>query len=621
MFNLPEDFIKHPVFISDIRKLFENLDNNEKQILVLHLIINEKGDYRNINLKLPKFEEDNKQLLNLVERYILATLNNLLISFGGVKLKIYLNMDNQALISIVKNAVHEFSINSNDNNRKGYGSYINYINRINNLLGREKFSVEYIDMSLYQIPEESKGYKIYSPQNIEREAEYLRRSATELKGKLFCGIDIGGNSIKAAAVVNGEIALVKGYRWFPDAYKTADEINNPVLMLIRFMRAYLIYKDMHKDDPLLLAQSEVFEENASYSCIEKYTKDMEALTNKDLCIFDGIAIGFPDIVINNKVSGGETPKQRGIRESSGVNYESEFLKMSHLNALAEQYIKPDGKVVVLNDGNLASFIVSVEQAFSDEGRIGDNGMFAHTIGTDLGTGFISKTGTIQEIPLECYQYVIDLGSLQESQYIAKDVRSIRNLNTGIPGSVQKYVSQIGMLRLAIKNIKQYNSKLYNNLFEKGYLQKIQLDEQETLIIPTEPIDKRGELTRYLIELLNEGNTEIEKTFLEMGEMLGKTIEETKFFFPEIPTSRLISGGIVANDTCFNLLRKGVQRVNKKYEIKRLDEDVVESPLLKRLDIKDRNYISAVGAVYIVNKELIKTSDINPGINKGGGKIC
>ncbi|WP_193708291.1 hypothetical protein [Alkalibaculum sporogenes] len=542
--------------------------------------------------------------MDLIERYILANLNNLLISFGGVKLKIYLNMDDRALLAIVKSSIDKFNIDVPKNNRKGYGSYINYINRINSLLGIDKFSIDYIDISKYKIPEGVKEYRIYNPQNRSKELEYLIRGTVELKGRSFCGIDIGGNSIKAAAVVNGEIELLKGYRWFPDDYKTADEINNPVLLLIRFLSAYIVYKYSYKDDPLSLGNSEVFEENASYKCIEKYTKDMEALINSDTRIFDGVVIGFPDIVIRNKVAGGETPKQRGIRNNSEIDYDQEFLKMSHLDILAKQYIKENGKVRILNDGNIASYVVSVEHAFLDENSIGNSGMFAHTIGTDIGTGFISRTGTIQDIPLECYQYVIDLGSLNESRYVPEDARSIRNLNTSISGSVQKYVSQVGLIRLGIKNIQNDNPKIYSSLFEKGYLQYKQIGGQEALVIPTEPVDKRGELTRYLIELLNNGNMEIEKTFLQMGEMMGKTMEEMKFFFYEIPTTRLISGGILATDICFDLFHKGLKVKYPKYEIQRLDEDVIKSPLLKKLNKKNRNYISAVGAVYIINREFI-----------------
>jgi hypothetical protein len=37
-------------------------------------------------------------------------------------------------------------------------------------------------------------------------------------------------------------------------------------------------------------------------------------------------------------------------------------------------------------------------------------VFAHTLGTELGTGWIDETGAIPQIPLEVYNCVIDLGN-------------------------------------------------------------------------------------------------------------------------------------------------------------------------------------------------------------------
>jgi hypothetical protein len=59
-------------------------------------------------------------------------------------------------------------------------------------------------------------------------------------------------------------------------------------------------------------------------------------------------------------------------------------------------------------------------------------------------------GRIPELPLEVYSFIIDLGSREGGEYPAGDVRSTRNDNTGLPGSLQKYVSQSGVFRLLLK---------------------------------------------------------------------------------------------------------------------------------------------------------------------------
>lgn len=604
MFNLPIDCTNQPMYMSFIRNTFKNLEEDKKQFIILYLTVNDFEEYRCLKLDLPKTDFIREKHMDLIERYILATLNNLLVSFGGIKLSIYLNIKDKILLDVLKKSIAKFDIYAPENNRKGHGSYINYINRINHLQGRKNFSIEYIDISEFKIPDDKKEYRIYEPINIGKELIRLKKAAVELDGKAFCGLDIGGNSIKAAAVVDGEIVILKDYQWFPTALKTADDINNPIIMLIRFLSVYVLYKKSFKE-PLAPEKSEVFKGTASYEFIKEYTEKLESLLACDTRIFDGVVIGFPDIVVNNKVAGGETYKQRGIRNNKEVGYEHEFLKMSNLDVLVKQYIKPDGKVRVLNDGNASAFIVSVEQAFSDENLIENNGLFANTIGTEMGTGFISKTGTIQDIPLECFQYTIDLGSLNESEYHSDDVRSIKNFNTNISGSVQKYVSQIGMIRLAVKNIKQKNTELYASLFEQGYLAYTTLEGQHSLIIPTEPVDKRNEFTRYLIQLLEEGNEAMEDTFREIGQMIGITIEEIKFIFSEISTTKLISGGIVASDVCLKLIKEGLKSKYPEYEVKRLDGEIITSPLLKKLDEKHRNFTSAVGSVYIINREFIE----------------
>ena len=87
-----------------------------------------------------------------------------------------------------------------------------------------------------------------------------------------------------------------------------------------------------------------------------------------------------------------------------------------------------------NDGPMAAFTAAVEQAAA--GADVSRGFFAHTLGTELGTGWVRPDGSIPEIPLEVYNFIIDLGSFPQKQYDANDVRSINNFNTLLPGTLQ-----------------------------------------------------------------------------------------------------------------------------------------------------------------------------------------
>ena len=53
--------------------------------------------------------------------------------------------------------------------------------------------------------------------------------------------------------------------------------------------------------------------------------------------FDAIGLCFPDVVIKDKVVGGEAPKTRGIRENAAVEYEAEFRKLTDLNDILSAY--------------------------------------------------------------------------------------------------------------------------------------------------------------------------------------------------------------------------------------------------------------------------------------------
>ena len=60
-----------------------------------------------------------------------------------------------------------------------------------------------------------------------------------------------------------------------------------------------------------------------------------------------------------------------------------------------------------------------------------NGLIAHTLGTDLGTGWLMSDGSIPSFPLELYDLILDLGSTPASGIAPEDLRSTRNENSGL----------------------------------------------------------------------------------------------------------------------------------------------------------------------------------------------
>ncbi len=56
--------------------------------------------------------------------------------------------------------------------------------------------------------------------------------------------------------------------------------------------------------------------------------------------FDAIGVCFPDVVVRDKIVGGEVYKTRGIRENPGLDYEREFRRLSDLDEELRAFVSP-----------------------------------------------------------------------------------------------------------------------------------------------------------------------------------------------------------------------------------------------------------------------------------------
>lgn len=591
-----------PLFLSELQERISRLPAGERQEIRLLVWVNKEQEYRKLCFEMPKGETLQGER-ELYRRYLLAMMNNLLVSFGGAGLELYFDETDQELKSLAEEAVAEFQADSPRNDRKSYGVYLNYINRMNVFLGLGRFAFQLKDLSAWPKLDPEKEYRIYVPQKEEEELKLLKRTATELEGRCICSLDVGGNSIKGAVVKDGRALVLKEYQWYPTGCRTAQEMNDPMLLMVRFLSACTGL--MERDGNLAAAEA-AFAKNVPYG---QLLAETEALERSGICTkgrFDAIVIGFPDIVVHNKIAGGESFKHQGMKNNPDTDYEVEFFKTSDLDELAAPYAKEGAPVVVLNDGNAASYITSVEQTFAPESFIDENGMFCCTIGTEMGTGFISRGGTIQHIPLEGFQHVIDLGNEEYRKYPPADLRSVNSTNTGIPGVVQKYISQMGLFRMALTALWESKDPLFEKLQEMGLI--AYNAGADTLYSVLEPEDRRGTLTRFLVSQLSEGCPAVEEAFRMMGKAMGILIDQDRLIFPEITTRRLLSGGIIADDRAFALMREGLRAYNPSYDVMRLDEETMYSPLLRSMTPEQRSFNVAIGSAYIGNRFLTEKNN-------------
>lgn len=590
-----------PLFLSELQERIRSLPEKERQEVRLLVWVNEKDEYRTLCFEMPAGERLRTER-PLCLRYLLAMMNNLLVSFGGARLELYFDRDNPEMESLVEEAAAKFQADAPRNDRTGYGVYLNYINRMNVFLGIGRFSFVLRRLSEWPKLDPAREYRIYVPRGEEEEVRLLKRTAVELDGKCFCSLDVGGNSIKGAVVKDGKVLVLKEYQWYPTGCRTAEEMNGPLVLMVRFLSACTGLAERDGD---CAAAAGAFAKDLPYERLLEETERLERSGIRTEGRFDAIVIGIFDIVVHNKIAGGESFKHQGMKNNPDTDYETEFFKTSNLDELAAPYAKEGFPVVVLNDGNAASYITSVEQTFAPESFIDENGMFCCTIGTEMGTGFVSRGGTIQHIPLEGFQHIIDLGNEEYQKYPPADLRSVNSTNTGIPGVVQKYISQMGLFRMALTELWEQKAPLFEELLERGLIDYDR--EADTMYAVLEPEDRRGRLTRFLISKLGESCPAVEETFRMMGKAMGILIDQDRLIFPEITTHRLLSGGIIADDRAFGLLREGLRAYNPSYDVMRLDEETMYSPLLRSMTPEQRSFNVAIGSAYIGNRFLIEKS--------------
>lgn len=301
-------------------------------------------------------------------------------------------------------------------------------------------------------------------------------------------------------------------------------------------------------------------------------------------------------MIRNRIVGGETYKTRGMRENAALDYEAQFAKITDLCMLLQAYTVPGGVVMNTNDGPMAAFTAAVEQAAA--GTDVSKGFFAHTLGTELGTGWVRPDGSIPEIPLEVYNFIIDLGSFRQKQYDANDVRSINNFNTLLPGTLQKYTCQSGVFRLAARDLPGQDAAAYEEAIARGLL----LPQGDRLIVPTEPKDMRKPCLEYFMDkAADSAHPACAEIFRQIGEYLAVTWSETQYILlPETP-DRTLFGRLVKNPACFDLMCQGAARREPRLRQYAADGGLANTALMCQLDSHPdytvAQFAQAVGAIF------------------------
>ncbi len=114
---------------------------------------------------------------------------------------------------------------------------------------------------------------------------------------------------------------------------------------------------------------------------------------------DVLGVSFPDVVIRDRIVGGETPKTQGMRSNPAADYEDAFAELGGLLERLQPLCREGAALHMTNDGHIAAFTAAAELAWSRNPDF-SGGVIAHALGTDFGMGFLAPDGTIPEMPME-----------------------------------------------------------------------------------------------------------------------------------------------------------------------------------------------------------------------------
>lgn len=586
-----------PVYISTLRERFEGISPSASFRLIA-TVHGFEADARAFAFVLPKFAPLAPDERAMVIEYVLASLYNIISTLGGRGLTLEAEGDEGEGVELAATFQREFGIALDRLTRPGYGRAVNVSERMDEAISPEGTP----SRGTFRVipPGPAATPAAPGPAAEGGIAELCELATSDMDGTSICGMDIGGTDIKLCLAVSGQVVRLIEYDWFPAAFTKIDQILDPILMLVRLVRLDGARASGAADaDVLETVLAPAFAHGASATVIEAAVRAGEALVSERFAL-DAIGLCFPDVVVRDKIVGGEVYKTRGIRDHLGAAYETEFRRLSGLDAALRALVKPGGIVGMVNDGPMAAFTAAVEYGAVDPGAIRD-GVFAHTLGTELGTGWVTEGGTIPDIPLEIYNCIIDLGSYPERRFAPDDVRSVNNFNTRLAGTLQKYASQSGVFRLAAKYLPEQEPALFAELLERGLLG----GSEGALFVPTEPGDMRKPLLEFLMTTVETGgHPAVDRIFREIGEFMAVAWLESKWLLDPAVEQRILFGRLVKHRGCFDLIVEGAHAIVPELDLEVADDEMANTDLMRQLRDSRRytvaQFAQAIGAVHYAN---------------------
>ena len=564
-----------PLWLPELREMF--LADPASRPLMLRLTMH-NGSQRDFACAVPRWQTEEER--QFVSEYLYACVYNLLAACSGQSLTLFFDSADAELCALYESLDTVFQLH--EAARRGYGKVISIASRIAAGCGGAAFRFVKADLSEYEPLKAETTHTVSAPLG-----EKLRATCTSASRLVLCGIDVGGTDIKLALSDGERLVCTKEYDWNPALYPTAEEITGPILLLTRLMRACLAAQRTALPESLRETLREALKKDAPPALLRGAVEAAEEALGDAVNVLDGVGLSFPDIVIHDRILGGETPKTDGMRRNTALDYEAEFKKLSGLKDALLSLCREGGRVRITNDGNMAAFTAALELAHSEDASSLSDGVIAHSLGTDLGTGWLTAEGTIPDLPLEMYDMILDLGSFQSRAFPPRDLRSTRNENSGLPGA-RRYMGQAAAYRLAYRR-------------RPTLLDGFTARDGGLLTIAAAPQDLRKPCLEHLMQCAEEGDGDACAVFRDIGESLSVTAREMEYLLHPAAKTRFLFGRFVKRPAVFRLLEEGFCRGIDGVRLIPSDEDLANTPLMRALAQSQNATVAqfgqAVGAIY------------------------
>lgn len=562
------------LWITELRAAF--LASPDARRTPLRLTLHD-GSQRDFPCAVPRWESEEER--RFAAEYLYACVYNILAVYSGRELQLFFDGGDRELCALYDSLETVFQLR--ETKRRGYGKVVSIAGRIAASYGGEAFRFTRAELSAYEpLPEPTCGA---SAQALD---ETLRAACAAADGRGLCGVDVGGTDIKLAASDGQTLVCTKEYDWNPAAMQTAEEITEPILLLTRLMRACLAEHRTPLSQSVREGLRAALEKDAPLALVREAVTAAETALGEDANVLDGVGLSFPDIVIGDRILGGETPKTDGLRKHA-VDYEAEFAKVSALKDALLALCRTDARVRITNDGNMAAFTAAAELAHSEDASELQDGVIAHSLGTDLGTGWLMADGTIPALPLELYDLVLDLGSFPSRAFPPDDLRSTRNANSGLPGA-RRYMGQAAAYRLAQKN-------------KPSLLDGFTAQNGDVLDVATTPDDLRKPCLEHLMARAEDGDEAACAIFRSIGEHLAAATREMAYLLHPAARSRFLFGRFAKRKAAFRLLEEGFLSGTEGMRLLPSDEGLAKTPLMRALanapGVTVAQFGQAIGSIY------------------------